>query len=147
MRTHREEPGAGATTAAAAKATIGFLQQIHHAGQMRSAVAATDAATVVLGTLMRAVTREQARVFLSTMPSTLRHLLHGCAYERLEAPEVGGRDDVLRTIADLLRIGRDDAEVVGRIVMAAAQNWLPRRELLDLRLQLPSDVRDLWSPP
>jgi uncharacterized protein (DUF2267 family) len=126
---------------------VGFLQQIHHAGQMRSPVAAADAATVVLGALLCTVTGEQARTFASAVPPTLRHLLHGSAYERTDRPELTGRDVVLRTISDQLRIDTEEALLVGRIVLSAAQNWLPRKELNDLRDQLPPDLGDLWSPP
>jgi uncharacterized protein (DUF2267 family) len=131
----------------AAKTTIGFLQQIHHAGQMRSAVAATDAATAVFCMLTLAVSRDDARAFVSALPPTLRHLLHASAYERPSKATIVARDQLLRAIADRLRIEPDSAEVVARIVLAAAQNWLPRKELNDLKLRLPSELHDLWAPP
>jgi uncharacterized protein (DUF2267 family) len=147
MRTQRHEIGSGPGTVKATKTTIGFLQQIHHAGHMRSAVAATDAATAVFSMLTLAVSREQARTFVSAMPSTLRHLLHLYAYERPKEPTIVSRDQLLRAVADRLHIEPENADVVARIVLSAAQNWLPRKELNELKHQHPSDLQSLWAPP
>ncbi|SRR6266542_2186450 len=70
---------------------------------MRSTVAANDAACAVLGTLMLVLAREQARSFVSAMPSTLLRLLHTFVYERSQHPELSGRDEILRAIAERLR--------------------------------------------
>ncbi len=131
----------------ATKTTIGFLQQIHHVGHMRSAVVAIDAATAVFSMLALAVSRDEARAFVSAMPSTLRHLLHLYAYERPNEPTIVSRDQLLRAVADRLRIDPESADVVVRVVLSAAQNWLPRKELNDLKHQLSSDLQSVWAPP
>jgi hypothetical protein len=54
---------------------------------------------------------------------------------------------VLRTIADRLWIEPEGAVVAAKIVLSAAQTWLPRQELELFRLQLPPDLGDLWAAP
>jgi uncharacterized protein (DUF2267 family) len=145
--TSRREHGAGPGSNRAGQTMSAFLQQIHHTGLLRSTVAASDVATAVLCTLLLTIPRAEARNFLSAIPSTLRNLLYVCAAPRRVEAEVVGREQVLRTIADRLRIEPEGAELVARIVLAAAQNWLPRKQVEQLRLQLGPDLRDLWAPP
>jgi uncharacterized protein (DUF2267 family) len=143
----KQEQGAGPGSNQAGQTTKAFLQQIHHAGLLRSMGAASDAATAVLCTLLLAVSRQQARAFLFALPPSLRDLLHICAVERRPEAEIVGREQVLRTIADRMRIEPEGAAQVARIVLASARVWLPRKEVEDLRLQVPRDLLDLWAPP
>ena len=145
--TSKHEHGPPTGSNQARQTTSSFLQQIQHSGLLRSTVAASDVATAVLCTLLLTIPRREARAFLSAVPPTLRTLLHVCAVERREVPEIVGREQVLRSIADRLRIEPEGAELVARIVLAAAQNWLPRKELEQLRLGLAPELRDLWAPP
>jgi uncharacterized protein (DUF2267 family) len=144
---NKGEVGAGPGSNQAGQTTKAFLEQIHNAGLLRSAAVATDVAAAVFSTLLMTVSRNQAQRFLSALPATLRDLLHASAVGRREAAEISGREEVLRTIADRLRIELEGAEVAARIVLAAAENWLPRKELELLRLELPWELRDLWAPP
>lgn len=137
--TTKHEHGAGPGSNHAGQTTREFLQQIHHTGLLRSTVVASDVASAVLCALLLSISREQARSFLSGIPPSLRELLHVCAVERRAEAEIVGRDR--------LRIEPEGAELVTRIVLAAAQNWLPRKELQQLRLRLAPDLRDLWVPP
>ena len=143
----RRERGAGPGSNLAGQTTTGFLQQIHHGALLRSTVAAGDVAAAVLSTLLLSIPRREAQSFLSGMPPTLRDLLHTSAFGRRDKPEIAGREQVLRTIADRLRIDVGRAAFVARIVLAAAQNWLPRTELSHLSLHLGPELRDLSAPP
>ena len=143
----RRDPRAGPASNHVGSTTRAFLQQIHHTGLLRSAAVAGDVATAVFSTLLMTVSREQARRFILALPPSLRELLHAGVLDRREQAEIVGRAEVLRTIAERLRIDTVGAETAARIVLAAAENWLPRKELDLLRLQLPSELRDLWAPP
>jgi uncharacterized protein (DUF2267 family) len=143
----KHEHGAGPASNDGALATRAFFEQIHNTGLLRSAAVASDVATAVLSTLLLTVSREHAREFLSSLPPTLRELLHGGGFERRQEPEIAEREQMLRTIADRLWIEPEGAERAVRIVLAAAQNWLPRKELELLRRRLPRGLGDLWVPP
>ena len=145
--TTRHERGAGPGSTHAGQTTSAFLQQIHHTALLHSAVAASDIATAVLSTLLLTLPRQEAQSYVSAAPPTLRDLLHTAAFERRETPEIVGREQVLRTIANRLGIDPEDAPRFARVVLAAAQNWLPRKELEHLKLQLAPELGDLWVPP
>src|SRR5262249_13903759 len=105
----KHDLGSGPGSIQATQTTTGFLQQIHHTALLRSAATASDVATAVLCALLSTVTRTQACDFVSALPPSLRKLLHVCAIERRAAAEIVGREQVLRTIADRLRIELEGA--------------------------------------
>lgn len=141
------ELGAGPGSHRPGQTISGFLQEIQQAGLLRSTVAASDIAAAVLGALLSTLRPEQAQEFVRTMPPTLRDLLHAYVVGQRSGGLLVGRDDVLRTVARALRMGPDDAVLVTRVVLVAAQNWLPRKELQLLRLVLAAELADLWTPP
>jgi uncharacterized protein (DUF2267 family) len=133
--TLKNEHGAGPGSNRVGQTTSGFLQQIQHTGLLRSTVEASEFATAVLCTLLLAIPRERATKFLASVPAPLRDLLHACAVQRADQAEIVGRVQALETIAVRLRIEPDQAMVAARVVLGAAQTWLPHKDLEQLRLE------------
>ena len=145
--TSKHEIGVGPGSSQPGQTTRAFLQEIQHACALRSTEVASDVATVVFCTVLRSVSREHSNNFVSVLPPTLRQLLRACTIERRDEPEVVGRAQALQTVADTLHFEPARAEFATRIVLVAAQNWLPRKEVDQLRRQIQDLGDDLWRPP
>lgn len=54
------------------------------------------------------------------------------------------RGEFLRRVGDHLIVSEQESERMTRAVFEAVRMWLPGRDVREVAIQLPEDLRDLW---
>jgi uncharacterized protein (DUF2267 family) len=67
-----------------------------------------------------------------------------CARHREAATEVFDRKEFLRRVGEHLVVSEQESERLARAVFEAVRIWLPGRDVREVAIQLPEDLRDLW---
>lgn len=123
-----------------------IFRDVERSGVLPRGVGAADAVSAVLCPLSMRISGGEALDLLESLPPSIQTMLRPCVRHRVEQPELLGRDDLLRRVADHLVIAPADAERVIRAVCEAVRRVLPRKEASDVESQPPADIRELWRP-
>lgn len=107
-------------------------------------VIAESAAVAVLGALERRIQPEEARQLEAQLPRRLVEHVE-LSHARSSGPRRFGREDLLRTVAEELRMSEDEVEPVVRAVFLAVRDQISEGESKDISAQLPADLRELWQ--
>ena len=78
------------------------------------------------------------------LPADVSGLIRPCARHRAATADVFDRDEFLRRVGDHLVVSTQEAERITRAVFDAVRMWLPARDVREVSVQLPTDLRDLW---
>lgn len=108
-------------------------------------VSSSDAFAAVMCVLSQRVSAGEARDLLAGLPVTMRGLVDRCARHRSEEAEVFGREELLRRVADHLKLDANSVAPIVRAVFSAAKRVLPEKAVFDIGSQLPLDLRELWE--
>lgn len=124
--------------------TARLFREIERSGALPEEVTASAAATAVLGTLMRWLSRGEAQELAENVPPTLRRLLDRHALDRQQRPAAFDRPTFVYEIGARLRIETDAAFRLARAVFAAVRARLPAEERSAVEAMLSYDLAELW---
>jgi uncharacterized protein (DUF2267 family) len=129
------------------RATQLLLADIERSGVLPENLSALEAADAVLCALEMRLPRTQAEEVEHDAPPTLRLFLSRCVMHRTSKPEIElDEAGFFRLVASALRITYVAAERVTRAVFDSVQKLMPQNEVMEVRRQLPSDLRAVWYP-
>jgi osmotically-inducible protein OsmY/uncharacterized protein (DUF2267 family) len=120
------------------------LDQIERSGTLPVGVSAAEAAAATLCVLSLRVSPDEARELMQFLPADVSRLVRPCARHRRAPVEVFDRAEFLHRVGDHLIVSEQEAERMTRAVFEAVRMWLPGREVREVAVQLPADLRDLW---
>jgi osmotically-inducible protein OsmY/uncharacterized protein (DUF2267 family) len=120
------------------------LDHIERSGALPAGVTAAEAAAATLCALSLRISAEEARELTRFLPGDVSSLLQPCARHREAPTEVFDRREFLRRVGEHLVVSEQESERLARAVFDAVRMWLPGRELREVAIQLPEDLRDLW---
>ena len=107
-------------------------------------VGAAEAATAALCVLSLRVSADEARERMKFLPADVSRLVRPCARHRSAPADVFDRDEFLRRVGDHLVVSTQEAERITRAVLSAVRMCLPARDVREVAVQLPDDLRDFW---
>jgi osmotically-inducible protein OsmY/uncharacterized protein (DUF2267 family) len=120
------------------------LDDIERSGALPAGVGAAEAAAAALCVLALRINADEARELMKFLPADVSRLVRPCARHRAAPIEVFDRDEFLRRVADHLVVSPQESERITRAVFEAVRMWLPVRDVREVAVQLPDDLRDLW---
>jgi len=120
------------------------LDDIERSGALPAGVGAAEAAAAVLCVLSLRISADEAREVVRLLPADVSSLLHPCARHRSAPAAVFDRGEFLRRVGEHLVVSTQEAERITRAVFDAVRMWLPGRDVREIGVQLPDDLRDLW---
>jgi osmotically-inducible protein OsmY/uncharacterized protein (DUF2267 family) len=120
------------------------LDRIERSGALPAGVSAAEAAAATLCALSLRVSAEEARELMKFLPGEVSRLVRPCARHRRAPVEVFDREEFLRRVGDHLIVSEQESERMTRAVFEAVRMWLPGRDVREVAIQLPEDLRDLW---
>jgi osmotically-inducible protein OsmY len=120
------------------------LDHIERSGALPEGVSASEAAAATLCALSLRVSTDEARELMRFLPADVSRLVRPCARHRGASVEVFDRDEFLRRVGEHLVVSHQESERITRAVFEAVRMWLPVRDMREVALQLPEDLRDLW---
>ena len=119
------------------------LDHIERSGALPVGVSAAEAAVETLCVLSLRVSADEAREVMRFLPADVSRLVRPCARHRGASAELFDRDEFLRRVGDHLVVSKQESERNTRAVFEAVRMWLPARDVRDVSVQLPEDLRDL----
>lgn len=120
------------------------LDHIERSGALPVGVSTAEAAAATLCVLSLRVSADEARELMKFLPADVSRLVRPCARHRGAPPEIFDRDEFLRRVGDHLVVSQQESERITRAVFEAVRLWLPARDVREVAVQLPEDLRDLW---
>jgi osmotically-inducible protein OsmY/uncharacterized protein (DUF2267 family) len=120
------------------------LDRIERSGVLPAGVSAAEAAAATLCALSLRVSADEVRQLARFLPGDVSRLLRPCARHREAPTEVFDRKEFLRRVGEHLVVSEQESERLTRAVFEAVRMWLPGRDLREVAIQLPDDLRDLW---
>ena len=120
------------------------LDHVEQSGALPLGVGAAEAATAALCALSLRISADEARELMKFLPADVSRLVLPCARHRGAPAEVFDRDEFLRRVGDHLVVSEQESERITRAVFEAVRMWLPARDVREVAVQLPEDLRDLW---
>jgi uncharacterized protein (DUF2267 family) len=120
------------------------LDHIERSGVLPAGVSAAEAAAATLCALSLRVSADEVRELTRFLPGDVSKLVRPCARHREAPTEVFDRREFLRRVGEHLVISEQESERLTRAVFEAVRMWLPGRDLREVAIQLPDDLRDLW---
>jgi osmotically-inducible protein OsmY/uncharacterized protein (DUF2267 family) len=120
------------------------LDHIERSGALPAGVGAAEAAAATMCALSLRISAEEACALMTFLPGDVSRLVRPCARHRKAPTEVFDRDEFLRRVGEHLVVSEQESERVTRAVFDAVRAWLPGRDLREVAIQLPEDLRDLW---
>jgi uncharacterized protein (DUF2267 family) len=120
------------------------LDHIERSGALPTGVSAVEAAAATLCALSLRVSADEVRELTRLLPGDVSRLLRPCARHREAPTEVFDRKEFLRRVGEHLVVSEQESERLTRAVFEAVRMWLPGRDLREVAIQLPDDLRDLW---
>jgi osmotically-inducible protein OsmY/uncharacterized protein (DUF2267 family) len=120
------------------------LDHIERSGALPAGVSAGEAAGATLCVLSQRVSADEARELMRFLPAEVSGLVRPCARHRGSPTEVFDRDGFLRRVGDHLVVSEQESERITHAVFEAVRMWLPARDVREVAVQLPEDLRDLW---
>ena len=120
------------------------LDHIERSGALPEGVSPSEAAAATLCVLSLRVTADQARELMRFLPADVSRLVRPCARHRGAPAEIFDRNEFLRRVGDHLIVSVQESERITRAVFEAVRMWLPARDVREVAVQLPEDLRDLW---
>jgi CBS domain-containing protein/uncharacterized protein (DUF2267 family) len=105
---------------------------------------AETALELVLSSIIRRITAEEAEDLLAQLPSRLRERLEDAPRGPDRTVNLGG---IARALAERLELGPDEAYRVARGVGEALEQVVSEGEIEDVRSQLPREMRELFPRP
>ena len=121
------------------------LDQLERSGALPEGVSPIEAVAATLCVLSLRVTADEARELMRFLPADVSSLVRPCARHRAAATEVFDRDEFLRRVGEHLVVSGPESERITRAVLRAVRMWLPTRDVREIAVQLPEDLRDLWG--
>ena len=122
------------------------LDHLEGSGALPVGVGAAEAAAAVLCVLSLRISGDAAREVMRYLPADISRLVRPCARHRTAPAEVFDRAGFLRRVTDHLVVSEEESERIARAVFEAVRMWLPARDIREVSVQLPDDLRDLWGP-
>ena len=120
------------------------LDHIERSGALPAGVSAAEAAAATLCVLSLRVSADEASELMKFLPADVSGLVRPCARHRGAPTEVFDRGEFLRRVGDHLIVSDQESERMTRAVFEAVRTWLPGRDVREVAIQLPEDLRDLW---
>ena len=120
------------------------LDRIERSGALPAGVGAGEAAAATLCALSLRISGDEARELMKFLPADVSKLVRPCARHRGVPVEIFDRDEFLRRVAGHLVVSQQESERIVRAVFEAVRIWLPLRDVREVGIQLPEDLRDLW---
>jgi osmotically-inducible protein OsmY len=120
------------------------LDRIERSGALPAGVSGAEAAAATLCALSLRVSVDEARELMRFLPGDVSRLVRPCARHREAATEVFDRKEFLRRVGEHLVVSEQESERLARAVFEAVRIWLPGRDVREVAIQLPEDLRDLW---
>ncbi len=120
------------------------LDHIERSGALSAGVSATEAAAAALCVLSLRIGGDEARELMKSLPADVSTLVRPCARHRGAPVEIFDRGEFLRRVGDHLVVSQQESERMTRAVFKAVCMWLPARDVREVAVQLPDDLRDLW---
>ncbi len=121
-----------------------LLDEISKQTMLPEGKSAKDALAAVVGTFGLHVSAGELRRVCSELPTPLRPLLESSVARRAEHAKRFGRKELVERVAEHLGVPAGDAECITAAVLKAVTARLPLKEVLDVAVQLPKDLRELW---
>lgn len=121
------------------------LDHIERSGALPVGVSAAEAAAATLCVLSLRVSADEARELMKFLPADVNRLVRPCARHRGASIEVFDRDEFLRRVGDHLVVSEQESERITQAVFDAVRMWLPARDVREVAIQFPDDLRDLWG--
>lgn len=121
------------------------LDHIERSGAVPAGVSAAEAAAAALCVLSLRVSADEARELMRFLPAEVSSLVRPCARHRGAPAEIFDRNEFLRRVGDHLVVSQQESERITRAVFEAVRIWLPARDVREVAVQLPEDLRDLWQ--
>jgi osmotically-inducible protein OsmY len=120
------------------------LDQMERTGALPVGVGAAEAAAAVLCALSMRISADEACELMRFLPADVSRLVRPCARHRGAVAGVFDRNEFLRRVGEHLVVSTPEAERITRAVFDAVRMWLPARDVREVAVQLPNDLRDLW---
>ena len=120
------------------------LDHVERSGALPAGVSAAEAAAATLCVLSLRVSADEARELMTVLPAEVSRLVRPCARHRKAPTEVFDRAEFFRRVGEHLVVSEQESERMTRAVFEAVRMWLPGRDVREVAIQLPEDLRDLW---
>jgi osmotically-inducible protein OsmY/uncharacterized protein (DUF2267 family) len=120
------------------------LDHIERSGALPAGVSAVEAAAATLCALSLRVSADEVRELTKFLPGDVSRLVRPCARHREAPAEIFDREEFLRRVGEHLVVSEQESERLTRAVFEAVRMWLPGRDVHEIAIQLPNDLRDLW---
>jgi osmotically-inducible protein OsmY/uncharacterized protein (DUF2267 family) len=120
------------------------LDHIERSGALPTGVSAVEAAGATLCALSLRASADEVRELTRFLPGDVSRLVRPCARHREAPAEIFDREEFLRRVGEHLVVSEQESERLTRVVFEAVRMWLPGRDVHEIAIQLPEDLRDLW---
>jgi uncharacterized protein (DUF2267 family) len=90
------------------------------------------------------ISADELRELTRFLPGDVSSLVRPCARHREVPIEIFDRQEFLRRVGEHLVVSEQESERLTRAVFEAVRMWLPGRDVHEIAIQLPEDLRDLW---